>query len=58
MLFSKLKKQIGSLESRIDRLEEEVRELVLLGNKKTDTQGREISCAELIDEWVNGGEGK
>lgn len=56
MIFKKIKLRLEAAENRIGRLEEQLGELTLIKSKGiSDTSAEEITCAQLIDEWVNGG---
>lgn len=56
MLLKKLKRRLSEVEEGLARIEGELKELK--GSLARDSRegSQEISCAGLIDEWVNGRE--
>jgi len=59
MIFKSVKKRLMAVEERLTRTEGELKELKEI--QRTHSKGEshsEISCAGLIDEWVNGREEK
>ncbi|MBR7101457.1 MAG: hypothetical protein IKC74_04140 [Clostridia bacterium] len=59
MIFKNLKNRLFEAESRLAFIEGELYEIreLLKSNSHSESEA-EISCAGLIDEWVNGKEEK
>ncbi len=57
MLLKNLKRRLYEAEERLTRIDGELKEIreALKRESRADPQ-EEISCAGLIDEWVNGRE--